>query len=133
MDKVLAKDVMIKIVYTIRPKRKIALARLRMLRQGVGALPVVDDENKLVGIITLRDTDFARAYDLLVEDLMTTDLTTGRENETIEEIVDVMLNTGTERLPITNRNGKFVGLITQKTVIRVLNDLLKQQKDHNKS
>ena len=58
MNDILAKDVMLKQVYTIHYEEKIALARLRMLRKGAGALPVVDDENTLVGIITLRDTDF---------------------------------------------------------------------------
>lgn len=119
MNTILAKEVMIKDIYTIQPKNRVALARLRMLRHGIGALPVVDDQERLVGIITLRDIDLAgqEACALLVEDLMTTNLITGGENTTIGEIADIMLRTGIQRIPITDGK-KLIGLITQTVVIR---------------
>lgn len=119
MNKILAKDVMIKNIYTIQPKNRVALARLRMLRHGVGALPVVDDDKELVGIITLRDIDLAgqEACALLVEDLMTTNLITGSENTSIGEIAETMLRTGIQRIPITE-GSKLIGLVTQTVVIR---------------
>lgn len=124
MDKTLAKDVMIKRndTYTIDPKKRIALARLRMLRQGVGALPVVDDDNNLVGIITLRDIDLAgeRTSDLFAEDLMTTDIITKRENTPISEIAETMDQASIQRIPIVDKDGKLAGLVTQSVVIRSL-------------
>jgi IMP dehydrogenase len=119
-----AKDVMIKRkdMYTINPKKRIALARLRMLRQGVGALPVVDDNNNLVGIITLRDIDLAgeRTNDLFAEDLMTTDVITRGENTSISEIAEAMDQTSIQRIPIIDKDGKLIGLVTQSVVIRSL-------------
>ena len=126
-----AKDVMIKRkdMYTINPKKRIALARLRMLRQGVGALPVVDDDNNLVGIITLRDIDLAgeRTNDLYAEDLMTTDVITRGENASISEIAETMGQTSIQRIPIIDKDGKLIGLVTQSVVIRSLIAKLKSR------
>ena len=117
-----AKDVMIKRkdMYTINPKKRIALARLRMLRHGVGALPVVDDDNNLIGIITLRDIDLAgeRTNDLFAEDLMTADVITRRGNTSISEIAETMNRAGIQRIPIIDKDGKLIGLVTQSVVIR---------------
>jgi CBS-domain-containing membrane protein len=131
MGNTLAKDVMIKRkdMYTINPKKRIALARLRMLRQGVGALPVVDDDNNLVGIITLRDIDLAgeRTNDLFAEDLMTTDVITRGENTSISEIAEAMDQTSIQRIPIISKDGKLIGLVTQSVAIRSLIAKLKSK------
>ena len=123
MADLLAKDVMIRQVYTIHPKRKIALARLRMFRQGVAALPVVDDDNILIGMINLRDTDLAGTYDLIVEDLMTIDLITVNEDTPIVEVAKVMLKTGSDHIPVL-RDGELSGLITPRGVIRALIEIV---------
>jgi len=131
MGDTLAKDVMIKSkdMYTINPKKRIALARLRMLRQGVGALPVVDDDNNLVGIITLRDIDLAgeRTNDLYAEDLMTTDVITRGKNTSISEIAKAMDQASIQRIPIVDKDGKLIGLVTQSVVIRSLIATLKSK------
>ncbi len=126
MTKILAKDVMIRKIHTINPKKRIALARLQMLRHGVGALPVVDGERRLVGIITLRDIDLAgeASCNLAVEDLMTSDLITGREDTTISEVAETMLKTGIQRIPIVDEESRLVGLVTQTIVIRAAKKLL---------
>lgn len=124
MGGTLAKDVMIKrgAIYIISPKKRIALARLRMFRQGVGALPVVDGDNNLVGIITLRDIDLAgeRTGDLLAEDLMTSDVITRSGNTSISEIAETMDRNSIQRIPIIDKDGKLIGLVTQSVVIRSL-------------
>ncbi len=124
MGETLAEDVMIKRtdIITIGPKKRIALARLRMLRQGVGALPVVDDDDNLLGILTLRDIDLAgeRTNDLFAEDLMTTDVITRRENDLISEIAETMDQKSIQRIPIIGKDNKLVGLVTQSVVIRSL-------------
>lgn len=122
----LAKDVMLKRIYTIQPNKRVALARLRMLRHSIGALPVVNNDNTLVGIITLRDIDLAgdRTYELTVDDLMTNNLITRRENTPLNEIAEIMIQTGLERIPITNKDDKLIGLITQSVVIKATKKLL---------
>ncbi len=128
MDHILAKDVMIRDIYTIHPTQRVALARLRMLRHGIGALPVVDKDNRLQGIITLRDIDLAgtEAVSLLVVDLMTTILKTGFADTPLLTIVETMLNTGIQRIPIVNSKNRLIGLVTQTTVIRTMKKALEQ-------
>lgn len=50
MRDIIARDIMIKGVLTITADRKVAYARLIMLRHNVGALPVLDEANVLLGI-----------------------------------------------------------------------------------
>ena len=128
LDQILAKDVMIRDIYTIHPEQRVALARLRMLRHGVGALPVVDEDNRLQGIVTLRDIDLAgnEAGSLLVVDLMSSQLKTGLENTPILTIVETMLKTGIQRIPIVNPKNRLIGLVTQTTVIRTMKKAIEQ-------
>jgi IMP dehydrogenase len=120
MRDVLARDVMIKDVHTITGDRKVAYARLIMLRHNVGALPVVDDENVVLGIITQRDIDLAGSdvSDLLVSDLMTRSLIKAKENTTLRWIVERMIKTGVQRIPVLDDSSKLLGLVTQTTVIK---------------
>jgi CBS domain-containing protein len=127
LSEILAKDVMIKDVIVINADKKVANARLKMLRHNVGGLPVVDNEGKIVGMITLRDIDLAGngISDLVVKDLMSTNLVKSTENATLREIVEAMIRTGVQRIPIVKKDGKLVGLVTQTTVIKAAKNLLK--------
>jgi CBS domain-containing protein len=120
MRDIVARDVMIKGVLTITADRKVAYARLIMLRHNVGALPVVDEANVLLGIITQRDIDLAGAdvSDLLVSDLMTRSLVKAKESTTLRWIVEKMIKTGLQRIPVVDEKSKLLGLVTQTTVIK---------------
>jgi IMP dehydrogenase len=126
MCKVLAGEVMISKIQTIGPEEKVALARLKMLRYGVGALPVVKNDNTLIGMLTLRDINFAGmdVGNLTVMDLMTKDnLITVSETTKLLKIADMMLATGIQRIPVVNHENKLVGLITQSVLIRSFRNL----------
>lgn len=130
MSEVKIKEVMIKNVHTIGPKEKIALARLKMLRYGVGALPVLLEDNTLVGMITLRDISLPgmNIGNLQVQDLMTKkNLITGIESTKLVEIIDMMSKTGIQRIPVIDADGKLIGLMTQSILIRAFRDLLKSK------
>ena len=128
MSDVFVKDIMIRNVRTIKPDEKIALARLTMLRHGVGALPVVKNDKTLIGILTLRDIDFAGRdiMDLPVTDLMTKEsMITASEETTLSQVADVMIKTGLQRIPVVSHEGKLLGLVTQSVVIRGYRCLVK--------
>jgi len=112
--------VMIKDVHTIALNRKVAYARLIMLRHNIGALPVVDGKSVLVGIITQRDIDLAGAdvSDLLVSDLMTRSLVKAKEKTPLRWIVERMIKTGIQRIPVVDENSRLLGLVTQTCVIK---------------
>jgi IMP dehydrogenase len=128
MSDVLVRDIMIKDVRTVDPDDKIALARRKMLRHGVGGLPVVKEDNTLVGIITLRDISFTGTMGdimtLAVKDLMTKNnlITRGRDTP-LTEIADIMISTGIQRVPIVDKNEKLMGLVTQSILIRAFRGL----------
>jgi len=120
MREIIARDIMIKGVLTITADRKVAYARLLMLRHNVGALPVVDEAGILLGIVTQRDIDLAGAdvSDLLVSDLMTRSLIKAKETTTLRWIVEKMIKTGLQRIPVVDEKSKLLGLVTQTTVIK---------------
>jgi len=120
MREIIARDIMIKDVRTITADRKVAYARLIMLRHNVGALPVVDENGVLLGIITQRDIDLAGAdvSDLLVSDLMTRSLVKAKESTTLRWIVEKMIKTGLQRIPVVDEKSRLLGLVTQTTVIK---------------
>ena len=121
MRDILARDVMIKDVHTISAEKKVAYARLIMLRHNIGALPVVDDKDALVGIITQRDIDLAGAdvSDLLVSDLMTRSLVKANGTTPLRWIVERMIKTGIQRIPVIDeKSSKLLGLVTQTSVIK---------------
>lgn len=126
MSEILVNDIMINKIQTIGPQEKIALARLKMLRYGVGALPVVKNDNTLIGMLTLRDINFAGidVGNLTVKDLMTKDnLITASETTKLLKVADMMLKTGIQRIPVVNHEKKLIGLITQSVVIRSFRNL----------
>jgi len=120
MAEILARDVMIKDVHTVSADRKVAFARLMMLRHNIGALPVVDDKRVLVGIITQRDIDLAGSdvSDLLVSDLMTRSLVKANEATPLRWIVEQMIKTGIQRIPVVDGDSRLLGLVTQTSVIK---------------
>ena len=128
LSKLTAEDVMLSKdkVDVIHEEEKVAVARLKMLRKAIGGLPVVDQEERLVGIITFRDLDLlgAGVHHFSVKDVMTKKLFTVRRRTTFQEIVTLMCETGLQRLPVTEK-GKLAGLVTQGCVIRAVNASLK--------
>ncbi len=128
MSDILIRDIMIRNVRKINPEEKIALAWLRMLRYGIGALPVVKDDNTLIGMLTMRDIDFAGPdiKNLFVKNLMTKDnLITATETNTLTQVADMMITTGLQRIPVVDDKGKLIGLVTQSVIISSFRALFK--------
>lgn len=115
---------MIKQVQIISPGDLIAAAKLKMMRNNVGGLPVVDGE-RLVGIITHRDILLAggEAIGLKVKELMSKNLKVVGPETSLLEIVTIMADEGFQRIPVV-KNGKLIGLVTQSSIIRAVADIV---------
>jgi IMP dehydrogenase len=85
----------------------------------IGGIPVVDEAMKLKGIITNRDLRFQKDLSKSVLEIMTKEnLITAQEGITLDQAEEVLQEYKIEKLPIINKEGKLVGLITYKDIIR---------------
>ncbi len=114
-----ARDLMRTEVITASPDELVAAARLRMIRRGVGGVPVVKN-SKVVGILTLRDIEVAGDVVLLrkVSEVMTKNVITVSPNTSMLEILGLMRKYGFQRLPVVEK-GRLVGIVTQSCIIAV--------------
>ncbi len=83
----------------------------------IGGIPVVDENRKLVGIITNRDLRFQKDMNVPVERIMTKDnLITASEGITLDQAEGTLKKYKIEKLPIVNKKGELTGLITFKDI-----------------
>ena len=101
----------------LRPEDTVGDARGRMARYSIGGIPVVDDDRKLVGIVTNRDLRFQPDNDVLLRDIMTTEgLITAPVGTTLDEAEATLQEHKIEKLPVTDDAGYLKGLITFKDI-----------------
>lgn len=91
-----------------------------MATHKIGGIPVVDDKNFLVGIVTNRDLRFEKVMDRAIAEVMTSEnlITSGKETDlgTAEAILQKYK---IEKLPVVDDNGKLIGLLTYRDIIKV--------------
>jgi len=102
------------------PETAILADALRIMSEfKIGGIPVVDEAMKLKGIITNRDLRFQKDLSKSVLEIMTKEnLITAQEGITLDQAEEVLQEYKIEKLPIINKEGKLVGLITYKDIIR---------------
>lgn len=85
----------------------------------VGGIPIVDKNNKLVGILTNRDLRFQKNVNKPVNKIMTTDnLITANEGIDLLKAEEILQKYKIEKLPIIDKQGKLKGLITYKDILK---------------
>ena len=88
-----------------------------MLKNKISGIPVVEKNNKLVGILTNRDVRFFSNSEIKVEDLMTKkNLQTVRENVDMKKAKEILHKFRIEKLIVVDKDYKCVGLITVKDI-----------------
>jgi IMP dehydrogenase len=91
-----------------------------MMENKIGGIPIIDDAGLLVGIVTNRDLRFIKDMKLPVIDVMTSDkLRTGEEGITLSEAEQILQEYKIEKLPVTNKDNKLIGLITYRDIIKL--------------
>ncbi len=87
----------------------------------ISGLPVVDENNKLLGIVTNRDLKYLKETDVLVSKIMTKDnLVTAKLGTTLDEAKDILWKHRIEKLPIVDEKNHLLGLITSKDIDNVI-------------
>ena len=102
---------------TIKKDQTLQDAEDIMAEYKISGVPVVDDNNLLLGIVTNRDMRFTKDFTKKVSVKMTMmPLITAKEGTTLEEAADVMHSNKIEKLPIVDDANKLIGLITIKDI-----------------
>jgi len=100
---------------TLAPEATLREAVRLMQRFKISGVPVVDEEGRLVGIITNRDLQFERALDRPLSEAMTSEgLITAPTGTTLDEAEAIMGRHRIEKLPVVDEGGTLRGLITVK-------------------
>ncbi|WP_299621602.1 IMP dehydrogenase [uncultured Tenacibaculum sp.] len=94
-------------------------AKQAMKEHKIGGIPVVDAENKLVGIVTNRDLRFEKDNDRSITDVMTSEnLITVAEGTSLKEAEIILQENKIEKLPVVNDDDILVGLITFRDITK---------------
>ena len=104
---------------TIKRGRTVRDALQLMAEYHIGGIPVVDDEMHLVGIVTNRDLRFERDLDKAIEQVMTSEnLVTTNQQTDLLSASQILQENKIEKLPVIDKDGKLVGLITYKDITK---------------
>jgi IMP dehydrogenase len=114
-----AENGMISNPVSIKRGRKVSDALALMQEYKIGGIPVVDDEQHLVGIVTNRDLRFIKDVNRSIDDVMTSEnLVTTNQSTNLEVAADILQNYKIEKLPVVDANNKLIGLITYKDITK---------------
>ena len=94
---------------------------LRLMRENkIGGIPIVDSGGKLAGILTNRDLRFEEDMHRKVSEVMTKEhLITAPEGTDLKGAEIILRQTKIEKLPVVDKTGKLVGLITYRDILQV--------------
>jgi CBS domain-containing protein len=142
----IASDVMVRDVITIGPDDDVAQAAKRLVDYDVSALPVVDGDRHVVGILSEADLlrraeigaekqrpwwleavtpasvlamDYAKSHGRKVSEVMSEDVIAAAEDATLAEIATLLEKHRIKRVPIV-RDGKLVGVVSRANLIQAL-------------
>lgn len=90
-----------------------------MAEYHIGGIPVVDEDNHLVGIVTNRDLRFERHLDKKIDDVMTkSHLVTTHQQTDLIAAAQILQENKIEKLPVVDKDNRLVGLITYKDITK---------------
>lgn len=143
----LAKDIMVKNVITVKRDQTVEDVIRLLMEHNISGLPVVDDENRIVGIVSEGDLIYRskqlklpsyftildgyifldnpktmeeqikKMVGYLVKDIMTEKVITLNEEDSIEKAASLMTDKKVNRLPVV-KEGKLVGIISRRDIIK---------------
>ncbi len=104
---------------SITPEKTVAKALGLMAEYKIGGIPVVDNVNTLVGIVTNRDLRFEKEMDKSIYEVMTKEnLVTTSISTDLDGAAEILQKHKIEKLPVVDSNYKLVGLITYKDITK---------------
>ncbi|MDR7414971.1 MAG: CBS domain-containing protein [Armatimonadota bacterium] len=117
----LARDIMTKDVITLDPSLTVEEAADVLIRYRIHGAPVVDQEERLVGMVSL--VDLVAKAGSRVRDIMTPDPVTASEDTPLAELAQLMLDEMVRRVPIV-RGSRVVGIVSASDFLRAYLELV---------
>jgi len=141
-----ASDVMVSNVITVGPNANVADVARLLLANRISAVPVIDDEGRLIGIVSEGDlmrrveanterrrswfieqfgakrtlaADYVKSHATRVDDIMTRKVITATPDTALCDIASLLESNGIKRVPIM-RGGKVVGIVSRANFLQVL-------------
>ena len=103
----------------ISPDKKVADALYIFESNQIGGIPVVNDHGLLVGIVTNRDLRFEKNLNRPISEVMTSEnLVTTDVSINLEKAAEILQKYKIEKLPVVDKYGKLIGLITYKDITK---------------
>jgi IMP dehydrogenase len=90
-----------------------------MKEYNIGGIPVINRDNRLVGIVTNRDLRFERSLSRPVSEVMTKKVITTNEFTDFSKAEEILQEYKIEKLPVVDKENKLIGLITYKDIIKI--------------
>jgi CBS domain-containing protein len=145
--RILVKDVMTKNVIAVKKDTKVSELIEILTKNRISGVPVVDEENRVIGIVSEADLLFTTktgkirglreflkrligeeystlatplSGDLKVEDIMTSPVITASPDMDIEEASKILSEKRIKRLPVVDENGKLIGIITRHDLVSAI-------------
>jgi CBS domain-containing protein len=117
-------QIMSKAVFACRRGDNVERATQIMWEKDVGFVPIVDEARRVLGVLTDRDVCMAaytqgkRLAEIGIEPIMSKNVVTIRSEETTGRAEQLMREAQIRRLPVVDREGALVGLVTQNDLVR---------------
>lgn len=106
---------------TLHPADDLATAESLMSRYHISGVPITDDDNRLVGILTNRDIRFVKPGSQPISEFMTSqELITAPVGTTLTDAKAILHRHRIEKLPLVDETGRLKGLITVKDILKKL-------------
>lgn len=114
-----ARDIMTKKVVSTKPSCKVEEVTRVLYFHGISGLPVVDDELRVVGMVTEADILARKTGEDTVQDVMCCPVHTVSEDTGLEEIAVLLTEKKIKRAPVV-REDQLVGIVSRADVVRAL-------------
>ncbi|GIQ68940.1 IMP dehydrogenase [Xylanibacillus composti] len=107
--------------FSLTPDHHVFDAEAVMAKYRISGVPIVDEHNKLVGILTNRDLRFVHDYAIKISEVMTKEnLVTAPVGTTLQQAEGILQQHKIEKLPLVDENNELKGLITIKDIEKAI-------------
>ena len=104
---------------TISQNHTVGDALQLMKENRIGGIPVVEEDNKLIGIVTNRDLRFQKDMDKSIREVMTSERLITTHMTNLQNAADILLQNKIEKLPVVDEEGRLIGLLTYRDITKI--------------